>query len=150
MPVILIAGSRNFKGQQAYDVIYDLVSSFPSNTIVVSGMAEGADTYGHHAAKSHNLYVKEFPVDKEEYLALVDMNGGRPYKRAFYVRDMIMGVYTREHKGSAHLFIRNGNLTPGTRIMRDFCVSFEIPYELHDVKLVDTSAVRDWRKLPST
>jgi hypothetical protein len=143
MPVILVAGSRKLRGQKAYNAVYDLVETFPSDTIVVSGMADGPDIYGHHAAKVRGLYVKEYPVDQKEYLILK--------KRAYYVRDMIMGVYTREHKGIAHLFILRDILTPGTRIMRDFCVEYNIPITWHELDLTSQelrTPVRDWRKPP--
>lgn len=143
MPVTLIAGSRLFKGQRAYDIIFDLVSELPPQTIIVSGMAKGPDIYGHHAGSIHGFFVKEYPVADEEVRILGN--------RAFYVRDMIMGVYVREHRGNAHLFIQNGQLTRGTKIMRDFCNNFEIPYTLHDVSLSEADRkqpVRDWRKTP--
>lgn len=143
MSAILIAGSRQLKGQYVYDEIWNLVHTFPSDTIVVSGMAEGVDIYAYRAAKVHNLFVKEYPVESEEW----NLIG----KRSGYIRNLIMGTYLKQLKGTAHLFILRDELTAGTKMMRDVCVSLGLPITWHNLDLSATdlkTPVRDWRRNP--
>ena len=141
MQATLIAGSRKLKGQFAYDAIWNLVHTFPSDTIVVSGMAKGVDTYAHHAAKVHNLFVKEYPIEDEEWRLIG--------KRAGYVRNSVMGAYLLELKGTAHLFINNNERTAGTTRMFEICERRGIPVIWHNFNLSAAelnTPVRDWRR----
>lgn len=141
MNAVLIAGSRKLTGQLVYDEIWNLVHTFPSDTLIVSGMAKGVDTYAYRAAKVHNLFVKAFPIEDEEW----NLIG----KRAGYIRDFIMGTYMHQLKGTAHLFILRDELTAGTKLMRDVCERLDLPVTWHKLDLSDAELeipVRDWRK----
>lgn len=144
MSVILIAGSRKLVGQPFYDYLYTFVSAFPQDTIFVSGMADGVDIYGHHAAKARGHRVKEMPIEEWEWDE--DAQG----RRAGLVRDYCLGIYVKKSKdGYAHLFINNGQLTAGTKLMKGICEEYLIPYTLHDCQFSPDDLrqrVTTWRK----
>lgn len=141
MGTILIAGSRSIVGQAFYDIMYDFVGKFSKDTIIVSGMADGTDLYAHHAAVAHGLFVKEFPIDDEEWK--------RFGKRAGYVRNFTMGAYISITGGEAFLFVNNGVMTAGTGMMKSVCKTFNIPYTTIYVALdedVLSRRVSNWRR----
>lgn len=124
MSVVLIAGSRTLVGQPFYDHMYAFLQTIPQGTIILSGMAKGVDIYAHHAAIALGYFVKEMPIEDEEWKVF-----GRRMGR---IRNYTLGIYVQKAKGSVHLFINNGVWTNGTETMRKICEEFAIPYEVHD------------------
>ena len=61
---ILFCGSRDFKNKE---VIRNVISNLPKDTIVIHGCANGADTIAGDIAKEYNLKVLEFPADWNKY-----------------------------------------------------------------------------------
>jgi len=57
---ILICGDRNWSD---YDMILGFVSSLPKNSIIINGMAKGADKMAGKAGEANGLEVLKFPAD---------------------------------------------------------------------------------------
>ena len=144
MSVVLIAGSRKLVGQPFYDYMYEFVSKFPKNTVFLSGMADGVDIYGYRAAKVLGHRVKEMPIEDWEWKDDVHA------RRAGLVRDYCLGIYVQKSKdGYAHLFINNGHLTAGTKLMKEICEELLVPYTLHNCTFSPDELkqrVTNWRK----
>ena len=60
---ILFCGSRDFKNKE---VIRNVISNLPKDTIVIHGCANGADTIAGDIAKEYNLKVIEYEEMKFE------------------------------------------------------------------------------------
>ena len=64
---VAIFGSHKWssveKRERAWHAVVDYVNALPEGTIVVSGGAEGVDTWAAEAARRRGLPVEEFPPD---------------------------------------------------------------------------------------
>ena len=143
-PPVLIAGSRekHLKGQYFYNIVYDLVGSFPKDTIIVSGMASGTDLYAARAAQAQHYPVVPFKIHDAEWNTF-----GKKMGR---IRNRVMAFYIANTDGIAHLFINNGVWTPGTDNMRMYLENMDIPFTVHDLSLTPeqlATPVTDWKKL---
>ena len=64
---VIVAGTRTFSNKNLlFEVLADLDDLFEFDEIV-SGKARGADTLGEAYAKKHDIPVKPFPANWEEY-----------------------------------------------------------------------------------
>ena len=61
---ILICGDRNWSD---YEMIDKFISSLPKDSIVINGVAKGADLAGDKAAKQYGFEVLEFPADWAQF-----------------------------------------------------------------------------------
>ena len=65
---VIIAGSRGFTEAYYYEVICEAMAKFPNEvTEVVSGGCAGPDRCGEKWAKAHNIPVKQFLPNWNEY-----------------------------------------------------------------------------------
>lgn len=104
---VAIVGSRTFPHQHW---ITAFVERLQPDTIIVSGGAEGVDTWAEVAAKTKKMKTKIFPIEKWEW----DVFG----KRAGRIRNETLVAYLNQAKGHLVAFVKldeDGNMTSGTR-----------------------------------
>jgi hypothetical protein len=61
---VIIAGGRDFDD---YERVYNILFTYPTDSIVVSGTARGADALGEKAAAALGLDVMPFPADWDKH-----------------------------------------------------------------------------------
>jgi len=67
---VIVAGGRDFFNYQLLESRLNKILSQKENVVIVSGMANGADSLGIRYAREHNLLISYFP-------ALWSQNGNR-------------------------------------------------------------------------
>jgi hypothetical protein len=107
----VIAGRDYIPNEESFNIVKSLVKHYKI-TLIVSGHASGADTFGETCAKKLNLKLKVFPADWNKY-----------GKRAGYIRNYEMGKYT-----DYVILFKGGK---GTMMMRDIAIKLnkKIIYE---------------------
>jgi hypothetical protein len=61
---VAVIGSRQFPYP---DAVASYIATLPSNTVIVSGGANGVDSWAEQAARNRRLFVKVFPADWNTY-----------------------------------------------------------------------------------
>jgi len=67
MSAVIIAGSRSFNDYEVFEDSMDELSYFLHPTMILSGLAHGADTMALQWAAEEDLPVKKFPADWDKY-----------------------------------------------------------------------------------
>lgn len=101
---LIIAGSRDLKGQRILDIIDNsihLFSRYP--TEIVSGTARGVDKTGEFWAHENDLPVTKFPADWDSHQKLAGFI--RNQQMADYA-DALLVIYLPHSKGSMDMLRR--------------------------------------------
>ena len=94
----IIAGSRGYTEYRIVEACVDIVKI--DITEVVSGTARGVDQLGEFWAKEHEVPVKEFPADWDQFGKSA---GYKRNKQMAEYADALIAIWDGESRGTKHM-----------------------------------------------
>lgn len=106
----------------AFRKVRDYIRALPPETVVVSGGADGIDSFAEQLAAARGLGTGVFPVTKEEW--------ARDPRGAGFARTERLLKYVKDEGGRVACF--RGMASPGTSYTIRRCQELGIPLEVFD------------------